>query len=85
MILIRCENFKQAYAAFNDFVVLILDICPKSVKKIYEYALCLENEDGARYIFIDDQYYDIFEEFELDGVYWVDEFFSYFNYSDCYI
>lgn len=64
MIVIVCDNFRQATICFEAFRDHIIDTEPWIIENSYDYALSLETDDNLRYIFIDYRYIPLYEKNE---------------------
>lgn len=68
MIVILCDNYKDAITAFNVFLDCIKYNTLSSVIKCWPEACCLETDDDLRYIFIDYRFKNLFNRHTPDFI-----------------
>lgn len=57
MIIILCDNYDQACEAYGWFLT---ELPEWAIVRLFPYSNGVETDDGLRYIFIDQDYEDVF-------------------------
>lgn len=61
MIVILCDSFQDAKAAFDLFLSFLQSSDPWTIRTIYASSYCVETDEDLRYIFIDRRMKPLFE------------------------